>query len=214
MTQIVLLGGTGYTGANIAAEAVSRGHSVISWSRTLPESPIDGVSYETGSLLDPAVLRRAISGADVVIGTLSPRGELAGKQRMLYGSIAEQLAGTGTRWGVVGGFSSLRPAEGAARFADSGEVPAEYLQEAQELSGVADDLGSSPDDLDWFFLSPAAVYGSYVPGEKLGRYRVGGEVAIFDEKGESVISGADYATAVIDEIETPAHHRAQFGVAY
>jgi putative NADH-flavin reductase len=214
MANIAILGGTGYTGGNIAAEAAARGHSVTSYSRTLPEQPVDGVDYRTGDLQDAATITRAVSGADVVVGALAPRGELEGKLRALYGRIADAAADAGARWGVVGGFSSLRAAEGAGRIAFSGEVPAQFLEEAQTLAYVADDLTASRADLDWFFVSPAATYGSYAPGEKLGHYRVGGEVALVADTGPSTISGVDYAAAFVDEIENPVHRRAQFGVAY
>ena len=52
MTRVVVLGGTGYAGAHIAREAVVRGLEVTSWSRSLPESQVDGVAYRTGDLLD------------------------------------------------------------------------------------------------------------------------------------------------------------------
>jgi putative NADH-flavin reductase len=83
------------------------------------------------------------------------------------------------------------------------------------LAGVLDQLRSSaPADLDWFFLSPAVTFGSHNPGEATGRYRIGGDVVVSDGNGLSAISGADYALALVDEIETPAHSRARFTVAY
>lgn len=69
---------------------------------------------------------------------------------------------------------------------------------------------SAPADLDWLFVSPAGNY----PGEKLSHYRVGGEFALFDDNGNSAISGADFASAIVDEIETPTHHRRHINVAY
>lgn len=214
MSTIVVLGGTGYTGANIVAEAAARGHRVTSWSRTVPAEPIEGVRYETGSLLDDETLARAIKGAEVVVGALSPRGELAGKQRELYRQAAALAAAEGARWAVVGGFSSLRLAEGGPRIAAGDDVPPQFVGEARELAAVADDLAEAGPELDWFFASPAGTYGSYAPGEKTGTYRVGGEVALFDAEGNSAISGADYATAFVDEIESGAHRRQQVNFAY
>ena len=71
-----------------------------------------------------------------------------------------------------------------------------------------------PQELDWVFVSPAGAYGAWAAGERTGAYRVGGEVALFDAEGGSNISGADFALAVVDEIETPVHHREHIGVAY
>ncbi len=64
------------------------------------------------------------------------------------------------------------------------------------------------------FFSPAGGYGAWAAGERTGRYRIGDEVALFDADGESNISGADFALAVVDEIEAANHTREQVGVAY
>jgi putative NADH-flavin reductase len=68
--------------------------------------------------------------------------------------------------------------------------------------------------VDWFFVSPAAGFGSYNPGEPTGKYRVGGDILLTDASGKSEISAADYALAFVDEIETPPHHRTRFTVGY
>lgn len=68
--------------------------------------------------------------------------------------------------------------------------------------------------VDWLFVSPGLEFSAWMPGEDLGRYRIGDEVALFDENGKSAISGVDYARAMLDEIEKPTRHRAQIGVAY
>ena len=72
----------------------------------------------------------------------------------------------------------------------------------------------APEELDWLFVSPASGYGSFAPGERTGSYRVGGESALFDADGNSNISGADFALAIVDEIENPRHHREHISVAY
>ena len=64
------------------------------------------------------------------------------------------------------------------------------------------------------FALIAAMFGAFNPGEARGMYRVGGDVLLADENGVSDISGADLGRAVVDEIETPAHRRARFTVAY
>jgi putative NADH-flavin reductase len=156
-----------------------------------------------------------VKGADVVVGALSPRGELDGKLRGLYAQAAKVVAEEGARWVVVGGFGSLRPAEGADRIARGDDFPAEYAPEARVGADTVDDLHEkAPEGLDWLFISPAANYGSYAPGEKRGSYRVSGDVALFTEAGESAISGVDYATALVDEIETPKYSRAHIGFVH
>jgi putative NADH-flavin reductase len=215
MSRIVVLGGTGYAGSAIVAEAAARGHDVTAFSRSLPAEPVPGVNYVQGDALDEAALAAVISGADVVVAALSPRGPLADSFREVYRTVA-RLAGTeGARLFVVGGFSSLRPAAGAPRFVeDLSHSPAEF--HAEILAGAAlviDDLPATPETLDWVFVSPAANFGSYAPGERLGKYRVGDVVAVQPDGGGE-ISGADYALGLVDLIEEGTHHRAHVNLAY
>lgn len=212
MARIVVFGGTGYTGSHIVRELAARGHDVTSVSRSQPTETVAGVRYETGRADE--VASRVIAGADAVVATLSPRGDMAGRLVEVYGELARVSAGAGARYVQVGGFSSLRPAAGAPRFVE-GDVPEEYRAEAIEGEATRVLLvESAPAGLDWLFVSPAGTYGAWVPGERTGSYRVGDEIALFDESGESNISGADFAVAIADEIENPQHHREHIGVAY
>jgi putative NADH-flavin reductase len=216
MVRITVVGGTGYAGSAIVAEAARRGHEVTSFSRTTPEEGdrVAGVRYETGSVVDAAVRSRAFESTDVVVSTLSARGELDGRIVEVERELATLAATRGVRFGVVGGFSSLRLEEGGPRIADGDTIPAAFEAEAKQMNAVLADLLGSADEVDWFFVSPAEQFGSYAPGEPLGRYRVGGEVVFRDAEGVSAVSGPDFALAIVDEIEQPAHRRAQFSVAY
>lgn len=212
MATIVVVGGTGFTGGNIVREAASRGHAVISISRSEPAERVPGVRYELGNVED--VAPRVIPDADVVVAALSPRGDMTGRLVDVYAGLARLSAKAGARYLQVGGFSSLRPAPGAPRFVE-GEMAEEFREEA--LEGEATRvmlLEKAPEDLDWVFISPAGGYGSFAPGERTGQYRVGDEIARFDADGASTISGADFAIAVVDEMEKSAHHRAHISVAY
>lgn len=216
MVSIIIVGGTGYAGNAIAREAAQRGHEVVSYSRNLPAETdrAAGVRYETGSVLDAATRENALAHGDVIVSALSPRGELDGHIVDVDLAVAKLADANGLRLGVVGGFSSLRTEAGAPRMAETDQLPPEFAGEARQMNDVLVGLASTPESLDWFFISPAMQFGSYVPGERLGSYRVGGDVAMFDADGVSAISGADFAIAVVDEIEKPVHHRAHFGVAY
>jgi putative NADH-flavin reductase len=213
MAHITIIGGTGFTGTHIAQEAVARGHEVTSLSRSQPAEPVDGVRYLTGSADQP---EQAVDGADVIVATVSPRGDSAGTLGRRYARLAELAASSGSRLVVIGGFSSLRPAPGAPRFAEGDDLPPQFADEARELNAVlADLIENAPEDLDWVFVSPAATYGSYAPQEEpRGSYRVGDDVALFDADGASFIGGEDFAAAVLDEIETPTRRRAQIHFAY
>ena len=214
MAQIAIIGGTGYAGGHIAQEAAARGHAVTSWSRTVPEQPLEGVAYRAGSILDDDTLAAAVDGADVVIQTVSPRGSMLGEVQPLAARLAGLLSGTNTRLGVVGGAGSLQVADGGPTLLDAGGFPEAFKPEARELAGVLDDLRASGEDLDWFFVSPAGGFGAFAPGERTGSFRVGGDVLLTDDQGASNISGADFGIAVLDEIERPAHRRQRFTVAY
>ena len=212
MSTIVVFGGTGYTGGNVVREAASRGHQVIAVSRSEPKDPVPGVRYEVGNVKD--VAPRVVPGADVVVAALSPRGDMAGRLVDAYEELARLSAEAGARYLQVGGFSSLRPAPDQPRFVE-GEIPEPYRAEALEGEATRVLLAQrATDELDWVFVSPAGGYGSFAPGERTGAYRVGGEVALFDAEGKSDISGADFARAIVDEIDDPRHHREHISVAY
>jgi putative NADH-flavin reductase len=212
MTNITVLGGTGYTGAAIVSEALKRGHSVTVVSRTAPESPVGGVTYVAGSALDPAILDRAFEGADVVVTATTSRGEASQAAPGIAAALAERAAASGTRILVVGGFSSLRPAAGEPRFIE-GEVPEQYLAEANAGHESLEALLAAPANVNWVFVSPPGAYGSWIPGEPTGTYRLGGEVAILDEEGKSTITGADFALAILDLIDSDDHAREHVSVA-
>ncbi|MBD8583112.1 NAD(P)H-binding protein [Frigoribacterium sp. CFBP 8766] len=216
MTRITVVGGTGYAGSAIVAEAARRGHEVVSVSRSVPaeEARVEGVRYETGSLVDADVRARAVADAEVVVSSLSPRGELDGRIVEVDRELAALAEQHGARFVVVGGYSSLRLEEGGPRQAETGQIPPEYAGEALQMNEVLGELLASAASLDFTFVSPAMQFGAYAPGEALGRYRVGGEVAFTDEAGVSAVSGADFALAIVDELETPAHRREHISVAY
>jgi hypothetical protein len=212
MARIVVVGGTGYTGGNVVPEAAARGHDVVSVSRSAPQEPVAGVRYEVGPV--EQVAQRVVPSADVVVAALSPRGDMVGRLVDVYRELAQLSAGAGARYLQVGGFSSLRPAADQPRFAE-GDVPEQYRTEALEGEATRALLADhAPQDLDRLFLSPAGAYGAWAPGERTGTYRVGGEVVLFDAEGGSHLSGADFAVAIVDEIEDPRHHRQHIGVAY
>ncbi len=215
MSRITVIGGTGYAGSAIVAEAAARGHEVTAYSRSLPAERVPNATYVQGDATDEATLSSVVSGADIVVGALAPRGPLAGAFREVYGTIARLADAEGVPLFVVGGFSSLRPAVDAPRFVeDLSHAPAEFHDELVTVSAlVTDDLPATPETLDWVFVSPAGKFGSFAPGERLGEYRVGDDVAVQPEDG-GAISGADYALGFVDLIERGDHHRAHLNLAY
>ncbi|NEK84784.1 NAD(P)H-binding protein [Blastococcus saxobsidens] len=214
MARISVFGGTGYAGSNIATEAVRRGHTVTSVSRSVPEQPLDGVTYLTGSLLDADIRAKALAEADVVVVAVAPRGDMAGSVQPGIAALIADAEQAGVRLGVIGGAGSLHVAEGGPLLFDTPDFPAEYRPESLEMAAALDDLRAAPETLDWFYLCPPAAFGGFAPGERRGTYRVADDVLLTDDEGTSFIGGEDFGAAVVDEIEQPAHRRARFTVAY
>ncbi|MDR0960155.1 MAG: NAD(P)H-binding protein [Propionibacteriaceae bacterium] len=214
MTRINVIGGSGFAGGCIVREAAARGHTVRSWSRSVPTEQTPGVEYLAGDVLDPEIERQATADADVVVMALSPRGPMEGKVEGAVQAVANLAQAAGERLGVVGGAGSLLVAPGGPMLAETADFPPSFKPEADEMARVLADLRASDEALDWFFLSPAPGFSPPDPGERTGVFRLGGDVALWDDKGGSDISGADFAVAFVDEIESPAHHRQRFTLAY
>ncbi|APU19082.1 NAD(P)-dependent oxidoreductase [Actinoalloteichus sp. GBA129-24] len=214
MSRITVLGGTGYAGSAIVAEAAARGHRVTALSRSLPEAPLPNVTYVQGDAADEATLSAPIEGADAVVGAIAPRGPLAHTFRDAYRTIARLADDAGAPLYVVGGASSLRPAPGADRFVtDLSDIPAELHDEIRSGAAlILEDLPAAPATLDWIFVSPALRFGARMPGERLGRYRLGDDVAVQPDGG--AISAADYALGFVDLIEKGEHHRVQVNLSH
>ncbi|WP_091028944.1 NAD(P)-dependent oxidoreductase [Microbacterium oxydans] len=213
MARIIVLGGTGYAGRHIVAEAVSRGHAVIAISRSEPTDPVAGAAYLQGSALDLGPLAEAFVGADAVVSALSPRGDMEDRALDALSNVVDRLAGTETRLGVVGGAGGSLVAPGGPRLFDQ-DFPEEYKHEAQVGIDSLALLEATDAGLDWFFIHPAEVFGPWAEGERTGHYRDGGDVLVRDADGKSFISGADFAVAVVDEVEQGNHHRERFTVGY
>jgi putative NADH-flavin reductase len=214
MARISVLGGTGYGGGAVVRQAARRGHAVTSYSRRPPEQPVDGVTYVTGSLLEPDLLAQSVADADVVFEALSPRGDMQGRVEGIVDELIRLADQGGVRLGVLGGASSMLVSEGGPRLFDTAETAPEILPEVQTGLDVLEMLKNAPDTLDWFYVSPAASFGSWVDAPETGAYRLSDDVLLTDENGVSQISGADLALAVVDEIEQPRYRRRRFHTAH
>ncbi len=214
MARISVIGGTGYAGGHIVREAVQRGHQVTAYSRHAPSSSVPGAEYVEADVLADGTLQRAAGDVDVVVCALSPRGPLAGRTHQVVADLAELVGRQAIRLGVVGGAGSLRIGEDGPLVKDDAHFPTEFKAEAEEMGTVLEDLRSSDAELDWFYVSPAGGFGAWAPGTATRNYRLGGDQLLVDADGKSELSGADLADAVLNEIETPAHPRARFTVAY
>ena len=94
---------------------------------------------------------------------------------------------------------------------DAGIIPESFQPAVRALANVYLIDLIEEKSLDWVFFSPAGIIE---PGLRTGKFRLGKDDMIVNEKGESKISVQDYAVAMIDELEKPAHHRERFTIGY
>ncbi len=217
MTSLAIIGGTGYSGGNIAAEATKRGLSVTAVSRHAPSTPLDGVSYVQDDIADAAFIEKLAADHDVIIVAVhAVDADNVPVLPQLVPRLADAAVKGSARLGFVGGAGSSLDAPGGSRLVDSPEFPEAFKPEALSHAGILDWLRSdeTPAGLQWFYVSPAESYGGYNPGTALGSYRTSADVVLRDAEGSSEISGADFALAVVDEIETPTHINQRFVVGY
>ncbi|MCX9155696.1 NAD(P)-dependent oxidoreductase [Niveibacterium sp. 24ML] len=212
--KIALIGATGFVGAALLTEALARGHQVTALVRDITKLPAHPqLSARAVDVFDAAALAGALRGHDAVLSAYNPGwGTPDIRTKMADGGAAiinATRAAAVPRLLVVGGAGSLEVAPGLQAL-DTPDFPAAWKDGAE---GTRDFLIRLRDtqDLDWSFLSPAF---DLFPGEHRGSYRVGGDQAFFDAEGKSRISAADYALAMIDELEVPRHTGRRFCVAY
>lgn len=217
MTSIAIIGGTGYSGSNIAAEATGRGIAVTAVARRRPEHPIDGVAYLEGDITDRGFTDRLAADHDVVVIAIhAVDGDDQPVLPALVPGLAAGAVAGNARLAFVGGAGSTHEGVGGPRLVDTPEFVDAYKPEALAHASVLDWLRSddAPAGLRWFYVSPAETYGGFNPGTPLGAYRTSADTVLRDAEGRSEISGADYALAFVDEIETPTHLNQRFVVGY
>jgi putative NADH-flavin reductase len=208
--NIVVYGATGNSGREIVKELLSRGHKVTGVARKVDSLKAEpGLTVKTDDLSNVDTIAGIIKGADAVVSAYAPPPD---DTDALLGVTERQIAAVkkagDARLLVVGGAGLLEVAPGVTLI-KSGHLPAEYLPIATSHEKALGLLRGS--DINWTYLSPAAFF---VPGERTGKFRLGTKELIADAKGDSKISFADYAIALVDEIEKPGHERASFSVGY
>ncbi|WUR11941.1 NAD(P)-dependent oxidoreductase [[Empedobacter] haloabium] len=211
--NIVLIGATGYVGSRLLDEALARGHQVTAIV-TKPEKLAGrtGVTAVQADVLDQAGLAERLRGHDAVVSAFSGHAQSDVYDYYVRGItsvIAATKAAGVPRLLVVGGAGSLEVAPGV-QLVDTPQFPAQWKGTAEGARQALNLLRAEP-ELDWTMLSPAA---HLEPGTRTGQFRLGTDQLLVDAAGESRISVEDYAVAMIDELERPAHRRARFAVAY
>ncbi|MDQ1831138.1 NAD(P)-dependent oxidoreductase [Massilia scottii] len=211
--NIVLIGATGFIGTALLNEALNRGHAVTALS-TRPDklAARERLQARAADVMDVAALTAQLAGADAVLSAFS--GHAQGDVQAYYLTGARNIVAAVKearvpRLLMVGGAGSLEVAPGV-QLLDTPGFPEAYRASA-EGARQALALLRAQASLDWTMLSPAAMISA---GERTGVFRLGGDALLLDADGNSAISVEDYALAMIDELEQPAHSRQRFTVAY
>jgi hypothetical protein len=203
--KIAVLGASGKGGSEITKELVSRGHDVVAIARNPEKLPSgDGITPVQGDASDSDALAGLIEGVDAVISAVHfniPASTLLG---------AVKKAGV-NRLLVMGGAASLKNADGVMLF-DSPHFPEAIKPIVKPAIEFLADL-KDESEVDWTFFSPAMVIFEG-PRQGPGSFRLGKDNLVTDANGDSKISYADYAIAMVDELENHAHSRSRFTVAY
>lgn len=209
----VVVFGTGFVGSALVRELAARGHEVTAVSRHAGAAGPPGVATAAGSVHDPAFLADVTADADVLVSALPPTSDDGG----LEASVAALLRAAGTtgaRLGVVGGSAVLPLVEGGPRQVDTPGFPAWLVPRVEAHARALERLSAAPAGVDWFYLVPAAEFGSHQPGVRTGSYRTSTKAQVTDDAGRSVIGVADFAIALADELDEPSARRAWLAVGY
>ena len=208
--KVVLFGASGMIGSRVLDELVRRGHTVTAVARH-PEKvkAANAVTIIPGDVTRSADVAAAARGADAAVSAYSPPRTDPG---MISDAVHALIAGLNEaglkRLIVVGGAGSLEVAPGV-QLVDTPSFPPAWMAIALAHRDVLPVLRES--DLDWSYFSPAALIE---PGQRTGRFRLAGTRLVANDHGESKISVEDYAVALVDELEKPAHLRQQFTIGY
>lgn len=211
--KIAIIGATGYVGSALLKEAAARGHDITALVSRPDRVPVsDRVRAEQADVMAQDGLAGQLKGHDAVISAFSGHA-----QADVYGyymnGIRSIISATKEadvpRLLVVGGAGGLEVAPGV-QLIDTPAFPAQWKATA-EGARQAVALLRDEQELNWTVLAPSA---HLEPSARTGRFRTGKDQLLVDEAGKSHISVEDYAVAMLDELERPAHPRSRFTVGY
>jgi putative NADH-flavin reductase len=202
--KIAVIGASGNAGSRLTAELARRGHPVTAIARNPGKiASLANVTAVTGDVLDQAGLAGLLAGHDAAISAVH---FLDSDPVRLIGAAKASKVG---RYLVVGGAGSLEVASGV-RLVTTPGFPVAYKAEAEKGAAFLDLLRREK-ELNWTFLSPSALFTA---GQRTGKFRLGTDQLLTADDGKSWISFEDFAVALADEIERPAHIRQRFTVGY
>jgi len=207
--KIAIIGATGKVGRLIMKEAVDRGFGVTAIVRNASKITETNIKVLEKDIFNLTALE--LTAFDVVVSTYrAPDGEehlYVEAGRVLVEALKDTL---NTKLIIVGGAGSLFvDEEKTTRLMDTPDFPDFVLPTAVNAGKQLEELQKT-DSITWTYISPAGFFDP--EGKRTGSYKVGKDHVILNSKGESYISYADYAIAVVDEIEKPQHVNERFTV--
>jgi putative NADH-flavin reductase len=212
--ELIIFGASGLLGSRLVTEALDRGHEVTAVARDASRLDDRGGRVQTASAdaTDPDNVAAVAPGHDVAISAVTNHQApqmLVDAARGLLDGLAR--AGVG-RLISVGGAGSLEVAPGQ-RLVDTPDFHDEWKPEALAAADALEVFRRADGDtpVAWSFISPGALL---VPGERTGRYRLGGDELLTDDRGRSRITMEDFAIAMLDEAEQQRHARRRFTAAH
>ena len=216
MANVLLIGATGFVGSAVLNELVSRGHKVTAVVRNIEKlAKSDLVDAAKEDVANVDAIAKLAEGKDAIISAYNPgwtNPDIATLISENYPKILEAAKKSGVeRLLIVGGAGTLFCAPGL-RVVDSGAIPEEIMGGVRPLGDFYLNTLMNENDIDWVFFSPAGVFDQQ--GKKTGNYRLGKDDLIVDAEGNSHISVQDYADAMVNELEKPAHHKERFTIGY
>lgn len=216
MANVLLIGATGFVGSAVLNELVSRGNKVTTVVRNIEKlAKIDLVNAVKEDVANVDAIAKLAEGKDAIISAYNPgwtNPDIATLITENYPKILEAAKKSGVeRLLIVGGAGTLFCAPGL-RVVDSGAIPEEIMGGVRPLGDFYLNTLMNENDIDWVFFSPAGVFDQ--EGKKTGNYRLGKDDLIVDAEGNSHISVQDYADAMVNELEKPAHHKERFTIGY
>jgi len=214
--NVLLIGATGFVGSAILNELVERGVNVTAVARNAAKVvKNDLVQAVEADVADTDAIAKLAEGKDAIISAYNPGWSNPDIARLIsenYPKILNAAKQSGVkRLLIVGGAGTLFCAPGL-RVVDSGAIPDEIMGGVRPLGNFYLDTLTKENDIDWVFFSPAGAFDD--KGTRTGKYRLGKDDLIVDANGQSHISVQDYAKAMVDELETPAHHKERFTIGY
>lgn len=211
--KVAIIGATGYVGSALLKEAVARGHEVTALVSHTNKVPADEhVVAKSVDILLTDGLTAELKGHDAVISAFSGHAQsdvLGYYLKGVHSILAAIRKAKVHRLLMVGGAGALEVAPGVLLI-DTPAFPEAWKATAEGARQALNLLRDQP-SLDWTMLAPSA---QLEPGERTGKFRIGTDQLLVDADGQSRISLADFAVAMIDELEQPAHTRARFTVGY